>query len=60
MAAVTAKPTELPIWEIVLKTPPARAWVVEGKALVMMRLEIVKRTRERKSKRGIVIGCRER
>jgi hypothetical protein len=38
---VIARPTELPIWARVLKTPPAKAWVRMGKREVIAKLEIV-------------------
>lgn len=43
MAAVTARPTALPIWPTSAKTPPARDWRSAGKASEMMRFETVKR-----------------
>lgn len=42
--AMMAMPREVPNWATVLKTAPARAWVLAGKTSTMMRLEIVKRT----------------
>ena len=44
MTAMTARPTAVPNWAMVLKTAPARAWVVGGKEEVMMRAEMMKRT----------------
>jgi len=41
---VIAKPTELPIWAIVLKTPPAKACVRTGKRDVIAKFEIVYNT----------------
>lgn len=44
MAAVTARPTEFPICDASLKTPPANDCVSAGKASEMMRFDTVKRT----------------
>jgi len=41
ITAPTVKPTELPIWERVLKTPPARLCFEPGKASAIIRLEMV-------------------
>ena len=41
---VIAKPTELPIWAIVLKTPPAKACVRTGNRDVIAKFEIVYNT----------------
>ena len=44
MTAVKARPTLLPICATVLKTPPARACVLSGKASVMIKLDAVNKT----------------
>lgn len=47
MAAVTARPTELPTCAKVPKTPPARDWDCCGNARAIMREEAVNRTMSR-------------